>query len=93
MSLPSHIPQCKALYDFKMNKEDDEGCLSFSKVIYYTIIQFNCYITYFLYWFMVLYARKILTKPCFIFVITYLKKSFLGTVLKKLILKQLRNKA
>ncbi|VVC34064.1 Hypothetical protein CINCED_3A002221 [Cinara cedri] len=30
-SLPSHIPQCKALYDFKMNKEDDEGCLSFSK--------------------------------------------------------------
>lgn len=37
-SLPSHIPQCKALYDFKMNKEDDEGCLSFSKVIYNNIM-------------------------------------------------------
>lgn len=44
MSLPSHIPQCKALYDFKMNKEDDEGCLSFSKVIYYKIIQLLQYL-------------------------------------------------
>ncbi|XP_050524794.1 E3 ubiquitin-protein ligase SH3RF1 isoform X2 [Daktulosphaira vitifoliae] len=38
-SLPSHIPQCKALYDFKMNKEDDEGCLSFSKGDVITVLR------------------------------------------------------
>ncbi|XP_060869810.1 E3 ubiquitin-protein ligase SH3RF1 isoform X4 [Metopolophium dirhodum] len=38
-SLPSHIPQCKALYDFKMNKEDDEGCLSFSKGDIITVLR------------------------------------------------------
>lgn len=29
--LPSIIPQCKALYDFRMTGEDEEGCLAFSK--------------------------------------------------------------
>ncbi|XP_060531649.1 E3 ubiquitin-protein ligase SH3RF1 isoform X2 [Cylas formicarius] len=29
--VPSHIPQCKALYDFKMANDDEDGCLSFSK--------------------------------------------------------------
>ncbi|XP_044737587.1 E3 ubiquitin-protein ligase SH3RF3 isoform X2 [Chrysoperla carnea] len=29
--LPCHIPQCKALYDFRMSGEDEEGCLAFSK--------------------------------------------------------------
>ncbi|KAJ8865901.1 hypothetical protein PR048_033424 [Dryococelus australis] len=28
--LPSHIPQCKALYDFRMT-DDEEGCLTFNK--------------------------------------------------------------
>lgn len=30
--LPSHIPQCKALYDFRMTNDDEEGCLTFNKV-------------------------------------------------------------
>jgi len=30
--LPSPVPQCKALYDFKMNTEEEEGCLAFKKV-------------------------------------------------------------
>lgn len=29
--VPSHIPQCKALYDFRMNNDEEEGCLAFSK--------------------------------------------------------------
>lgn len=29
--LPSHIPQCKALYDFRMTNDDEEGCLTFMK--------------------------------------------------------------
>jgi hypothetical protein len=32
--LPSPVPQCKALYDFKMNTEEEEGCLAFKKVFY-----------------------------------------------------------
>lgn len=30
--LPSPVPQCKALYDFKMSSEEEEGCLAFKKV-------------------------------------------------------------
>lgn len=30
--LPSHIPQCKALYDFKMTNDEERDCLTFSKV-------------------------------------------------------------
>jgi hypothetical protein len=30
--LPSPVPQSKALYDFKMNSEEEEGCLAFKKV-------------------------------------------------------------
>jgi E3 ubiquitin-protein ligase SH3RF len=30
--LPSHVPQCKALYDFRMTNDDEEGCLTFNKV-------------------------------------------------------------
>nr|XP_023014243.1 E3 ubiquitin-protein ligase SH3RF1 isoform X4 [Leptinotarsa decemlineata] len=29
--VPSHIPQCKALYDFRMTNDEEEGCLAFSK--------------------------------------------------------------
>ncbi|CAH1102957.1 unnamed protein product [Psylliodes chrysocephalus] len=29
--VPSHIPQCKALYDFRMQNDEEEGCLSFNK--------------------------------------------------------------
>uniref|UniRef100_A0A6P7FMU2 RING-type E3 ubiquitin transferase n=1 Tax=Diabrotica virgifera virgifera TaxID=50390 RepID=A0A6P7FMU2_DIAVI len=29
--VPSHIPQCKALYDFRMANDEEEGCLSFNK--------------------------------------------------------------
>lgn len=29
--VPSHTPQCKALYDFRMTNDEEEGCLSFSK--------------------------------------------------------------
>lgn len=27
----SHSPQCKALYDFRMTNDDEEGCLTFNK--------------------------------------------------------------
>lgn len=29
--VPSNVPQCKALYDFRMTNDDEEGCLTFSK--------------------------------------------------------------
>ncbi|XP_023288307.1 SH3 domain-containing RING finger protein 3 isoform X2 [Orussus abietinus] len=29
--LPPHIPQCKALYDFRMTNDEEEGCLTFNK--------------------------------------------------------------
>ncbi|CAH0560157.1 unnamed protein product [Brassicogethes aeneus] len=29
--VPSHIPQCKALYDFRMTNDEEEGCLAFGK--------------------------------------------------------------
>ncbi|XP_063905208.1 E3 ubiquitin-protein ligase SH3RF1 isoform X3 [Zophobas morio] len=29
--LPSHIPQCKALYDFQTDKHEEEGCLVFKE--------------------------------------------------------------
>ncbi|XKL64028.1 hypothetical protein PGB90_004114 [Kerria lacca] len=37
--LPSHIPQCKALYDFNKCHEDDEGCLHFSKGDVITVLR------------------------------------------------------
>ncbi|KAG8238552.1 hypothetical protein J437_LFUL018454 [Ladona fulva] len=37
--LPSHIPQCKALYDFKMTNDDEEGCLTFKKGEILTVIR------------------------------------------------------
>lgn len=42
--LPSHIPQCKALYDFNKCHEDDEGCLHFSKVglIKFILFEVKC---------------------------------------------------
>lgn len=30
--LPPHVPQCKALYDFRMTNDDEDGCLTFNKV-------------------------------------------------------------
>lgn len=30
--LPPHVPQCKALYDFRMTTDDEDGCLTFNKV-------------------------------------------------------------
>ncbi|XP_066603630.1 E3 ubiquitin-protein ligase SH3RF3 isoform X2 [Prorops nasuta] len=29
--LPPHVPQCKALYDFRMTNDDEDGCLTFNK--------------------------------------------------------------
>ncbi|XP_033334250.2 SH3 domain containing ring finger posh isoform X3 [Megalopta genalis] len=29
--LTSHVPQCKALYDFRMTNDDEDGCLTFNK--------------------------------------------------------------
>ncbi|XP_014229532.1 SH3 domain-containing RING finger protein 3 isoform X3 [Trichogramma pretiosum] len=29
--LPPHVPQCKALYDFRMNNDEEDGCLTFNK--------------------------------------------------------------
>jgi len=29
--VPSNIPQCKALYDFRMTNDEEEGCLTFNK--------------------------------------------------------------
>ncbi|XP_045480235.1 E3 ubiquitin-protein ligase SH3RF1 isoform X4 [Harmonia axyridis] len=29
--VPSHLPQCKALYDFRMTNDEEEGCLVFKK--------------------------------------------------------------
>ncbi|XP_049825850.1 E3 ubiquitin-protein ligase SH3RF1 isoform X2 [Aethina tumida] len=29
--IPSHMPQCKALYDFRMTNDEEEGCLAFRK--------------------------------------------------------------
>nr|CAD7267991.1 unnamed protein product [Timema shepardi] len=37
--LPSHIPQCKALYDFRMTIDDEEGCLTFNKGEVITVIR------------------------------------------------------
>ncbi|XP_071452424.1 E3 ubiquitin-protein ligase SH3RF3 isoform X2 [Hetaerina americana] len=37
--LPSRIPQCKALYDFKMTNDDEEGCLTFKKGEILTVIR------------------------------------------------------
>ncbi|KAG7168420.1 E3 ubiquitin-protein ligase SH3RF1-like [Homarus americanus] len=35
--LPSHIPQCKALYDFKMTNDEERDCLTFNKEIAETV--------------------------------------------------------
>ncbi|XP_011498297.1 PREDICTED: SH3 domain-containing RING finger protein 3 isoform X2 [Ceratosolen solmsi marchali] len=29
--LPPHVPQCKALYDFRMSNDEEDGCLTFNK--------------------------------------------------------------
>lgn len=31
--LTPHVPQCKALYDFTMTNGDEDGCLTFNKVM------------------------------------------------------------
>jgi hypothetical protein len=57
--LPSHIPQCKAQYDFRMTNDDEEGCLTFNKVVafcctvcvivyYYCVAQFSASVCIFL---------------------------------------------
>lgn len=33
--LPAHVPQCKALYDFRMMNDEEDGCLTFNKVRFY----------------------------------------------------------
>lgn len=30
--LTPDVPQCKALYDFRMTNDDEDGCLTFNKV-------------------------------------------------------------
>ncbi|GLH05836.1 Endophilin-A [Gryllus bimaculatus] len=37
--LPNQIPQCKALYDFRMTNDDDEGCLTFNKGEVITVLR------------------------------------------------------
>lgn len=37
--LPSHLPQCKALYDFRMGENDEKDCLSFLKGDVITVIR------------------------------------------------------
>nr|XP_053644488.1 E3 ubiquitin-protein ligase SH3RF1-like isoform X1 [Cherax quadricarinatus] len=37
--LPSHIPQCKALYDFKMTNDEERDCLTFSKGEIITVLR------------------------------------------------------
>ncbi|XP_069159099.1 E3 ubiquitin-protein ligase SH3RF3 isoform X2 [Procambarus clarkii] len=37
--LPSHIPQCKALYDFKMTNDEERDCLTFSKGEILTVLR------------------------------------------------------
>ncbi|ROT82025.1 putative SH3 domain-containing RING finger protein 3 isoform X2 [Penaeus vannamei] len=37
--LPSHIPQCKALYDFKMTNDEERDCLTFSKGDIITVLR------------------------------------------------------
>ncbi|KAB0799850.1 hypothetical protein PPYR_07730 [Photinus pyralis] len=37
--LPSNIPQCKALYEFRMTNDDEEGCLTFNKGDIITVIR------------------------------------------------------
>uniref|UniRef100_A0A146MBF6 RING-type E3 ubiquitin transferase n=2 Tax=Lygus hesperus TaxID=30085 RepID=A0A146MBF6_LYGHE len=37
--LPSQVPQCKALYDFKMANDEEEGCLAFNKGEVITVIR------------------------------------------------------
>ncbi|XP_014219417.1 SH3 domain-containing RING finger protein 3 isoform X2 [Copidosoma floridanum] len=29
--IPPHVPQCKALYDFRMSNDEEDGCLTFNK--------------------------------------------------------------
>lgn len=37
--LPSHIPQCKALYDFKMTNDEERDCLTFNKGEIITVLR------------------------------------------------------
>ncbi|XP_050307708.1 E3 ubiquitin-protein ligase SH3RF3 isoform X3 [Anthonomus grandis grandis] len=37
--VPSDIPQCKALYDFRMNNDEEEGCLAFKKTDIINVIR------------------------------------------------------
>ncbi|XP_017778543.1 PREDICTED: SH3 domain-containing RING finger protein 3-like isoform X5 [Nicrophorus vespilloides] len=37
--VPSNIPQCKALYDFRMTNDEEEGCLVFNKGDIITVIR------------------------------------------------------
>ncbi|KAK8404309.1 hypothetical protein O3P69_007549 [Scylla paramamosain] len=37
--LPSHIPQCKALYDFKMTNDEERDCLTFNKGEILTVLR------------------------------------------------------
>lgn len=39
MPAPANIPQCKALYDFRMTNDEEEGCLSFTKGEIITVIR------------------------------------------------------
>lgn len=35
-----HVPQCKALYDFRMTNDDEDGCLTFNKVRGHEYVQY-----------------------------------------------------
>ncbi|KAK3920674.1 E3 ubiquitin-protein ligase SH3RF1 [Frankliniella fusca] len=39
MPQPANIPQCKALYDFRMTNDEEEGCLTFTKGEILTVIR------------------------------------------------------
>lgn len=38
--LTPHVPQCKALYDFRMTNDDEDGCLTFNKVFLHRFFKY-----------------------------------------------------
>lgn len=50
--LTPHVPQCKALYDFRMTNDDEDGCLTFNKV-FFQVLHLSCIL------YKKLYSRKL----------------------------------
>lgn len=41
--IPTHVPQCKALYDFQISSSEEKDCLTFGKVSFEMYIIFMNY--------------------------------------------------